>query len=288
MTPPAYRPTTPAEERAAIFSDVYFQLGWSRALPSSAIAILSPLVSHGPMTLEELEDWLRPEAGVERGWDAEAWEPLHEWTDDELRTQRESFQDTPFASDPEEPSDAASVMAEEQALRSAHVAELDAQSEALGVAAIRTLRDLLEFMVAGGLLTRQQSGSRTLLKLNAHAPIPGEVLPLSAERQKEEDELRWQRMHESSAQSIIRLFNPHGDRVDALRTSLQRLAGQLDLDVESVRGGVLNLISEGDFSASIDVERAEEHRVFELVADWTAFTASRFSLSVRRPGDEDD
>jgi len=134
-------------------------------------------------------------------------------------------------------------------------------------------------------VTRRRSGSGILLALNALAPLPGEVLSLSEQRQQEEDELRWRRLHEGTAQGIIRLFGPDDDQLEVLLTSLERVARQLEVDVESARAGVLNLIAEGDFAANVDV--AEGHRVFELAVDWEQFTKSRFGVRVHRLDDDE-
>jgi hypothetical protein len=44
------------------------------------------------------------------------------------------------------------------------------------------------------------------------------------------------------------------------------------------RAGALDLLGEGDFGATIDLERAEEHCVFELVVDWECFHQKRINL----------
>jgi len=58
--------------------------------------------------------------------------------------------------------------------------------------------------------------------------------------------------------------------------------------VESVRAGVLNLLNEGDFNTTINVEQAAPHQVFELVVDWELFAATRISLRLASGRDDDD
>ena len=269
-----------------MLSDVYFQLGWSRQLPPAALAIVSPLVTEGPLTSEELEEHLYPQAGAEQGWESPAWEPLHEWTDEELHTLRADFADTPFAAEDDEPDDAAGVMAEEARDRARRITEMASYSQALGVAEVQTVKDLLEFMVACGVVERRRAGNRTVLELNALAPLPAEVLPLPADEKREEDERRWQATHESTAQAIIRLFDPDQQQRDTLSTTLDQLATELSVDMESARAGVLNLLTLGDFTATIDIPRAEHHQAFDLIVDWDLFNQTRIGIRHGRPSDD--
>lgn len=41
---------------------------------------------------------------------------------------------------------------------------------------------------------------------------------------------------------------------------------------------MLNLLADGDFTATINVENATPHQVFELVVDWDRFYQNRISL----------
>ncbi|MDX6238455.1 MAG: hypothetical protein QOG10_3270 [Kribbellaceae bacterium] len=63
-----------------------------------------------------------------------------------------------------------------------------------------------------------------------------------------------------------------------MQTSLHRLSRMLDVDVESAREGVVNLLLDCDFTASIDITHAAEHQVFELQADWDQFHRSRITI----------
>jgi hypothetical protein len=65
-----------------------------------------------------------------------------------------------------------------------------------------------------------------------------------------------------------------------LRTSLQRLSRTLDIEVESAREGIASLLKVGDFTASIDIEPAAEHQMFELRVDRDRFYRS--GSTVRR------
>jgi hypothetical protein len=109
-------------------------------------------------------------------------------------------------------------------------------------------------------------------------PLPDERLPLSPQEAAEEDALRWERIHYDNAQSIIRLFVD--DDLDVLSTTLADLARRLELPVESVREAILVLLGEGDFAASVDVERIAARQPLELRVDWDRFADTRIGISV--------
>lgn len=265
--------------RANLFTTTWFRLGWSRHVPATGLAILQPLILHGPLSVDELGRHLIPSPQApDLGWESTAWEPLEVYTDESLQALRAEFEDTPFATGPDEPDTAEGVMAEEARLRQERVDEIDRWSSELGVEPVRTLRHLLEFLLAAGVLTTAGTGEAALIQLSETAPLPGEVLSLSDEDRRFDDEMRWQELHEPAAQALIDLFVPGETATTTLATSLQRLARQLDLTVESVRAGVLNLLNDGDFTASVDVERLVEHQVFELTVDWEKFRSSRITV----------
>lgn len=264
-----------------MFNEVYMRMGWLRVFPSAAVAILSPLATRGPMTAELLESELRPEMGSERGWASGAWEPLHEWTDGELEELSAQFPDDAETADRQ---DAQSVMAEEAAARRDRVKELDLYADAVAVSPVRTLGDLLRFMIACGVLVQNDGG---VIDLNPDARLPAEVLPLTPRRQADEDELRWRDLHESTSYRIIELFSPQDDRLDSLRVSLQTLAASASVDPESVRAAIGNLLGVGDFSTSVDVDRLEIDETFELSVDWDLFDTKRIGVRISLGGGDD-
>jgi hypothetical protein len=116
--------------------------------------------------------------------------------------------------------------------------------------------------------------------------LPDEILPLSDDRRNQEDMLRWETMYEPVAQRIINLFTPDEvDGPDSKRTSLQRLAYDLGVDVETVRAGLVTLLVTGDFTASHDPNVVTERQVFEIRVDWDLFGANRVSIGF--PADDD-
>jgi hypothetical protein len=74
-------------------------------------------------------------------------------------------------------------------------------------------------------------------------------------------------------------------RLDVKRTSLQRLARELDVDVETARAGLTTLLRGRDFTANRDPERTREHEVFEIAVDWERSAQSRISFQFADPPD---
>jgi hypothetical protein len=271
---------SPEEKRVLLFRDLCFGRGWMRYMPPASILIMGALANQDPLNKVDLGDWIR--AGCrdgERGWDAEAWDPVKVWTDEEWQQAREAEEQGPFAFGSDDPVDAAGANAVEIEDREQELARSDAYSQALGIAPVRTMADVLQYMIACGVVIERTDGEDVVYDLNPDVELPAEVLPLSEEDRAQEDSLRWQDVHEATAQSIIRLFGPDSeDRPERKRTSLARLARELDSDFESVRAGVLTLLGEGDFTTTIDVQDATPHKVFELVVDWERFATTRIHL----------
>jgi Family of unknown function (DUF6042) len=163
---------------------------------------------------------------------------------------------------------------------------MDAASAALEVAPVRTMADLLEFMVACTVLTRNGDGDIgvTRYALNPHAALPAEVLPLSNDQKAAEDALRWSHLYEPIAQQIIGLFKPgESGQVDVIRTSLQSLAERLGADTETARAGLGELLQEPDFTSNCNPERILDHQIFEVRVDWPTFRQTRLPMRLTGP-----
>ena len=268
--------------RSLWLEQVYTRGGWLRYLPSASVNVIGALLEE-PQSVEQIDAELRRSPFTAAGWQSEAWEPLEPWTDEQLAAQRAD----PDFGDETDDADAATVNAEDAAEREARIAEMDGFSQHVGVAPVRTLADLLDFMVACRILTRSGEGAGAVVDFAFDAPLPAESLPLSAPARQKADRLRWRSASEPAAGSIIGLFTPDAaDRPDRLRTSLQRLARQLDVDVETARAAALLLLEDGDFTATQDLERIAEHKVFELAADWERFDRERMSLRLTMPDEQ--
>jgi hypothetical protein len=109
-------------------------------------------------------------------------------------------------------------------------------SEALGVAPVRTMGGMLTFMLTAGVVVAIDDAGGERLTINPAASLPGEVLPLSDETREREDRIRWEGLHEPTAQRIIRQFRPDDeDSLTVVTTSMQRLSRQLGVDIEGAR-----------------------------------------------------
>lgn len=130
------------------------------------------------------------------------------WTDEEWQQARKAEEHGPFAFGPDDPADAAGANAVEIEDRERELARSDVYSQALGIAPVRTMADVLQYMIACGVVIERTKGEDVVYDLNPDGELPAEVLPLSDEDRAKEDSLRWQDVHEATAQSIIRLFDP--------------------------------------------------------------------------------
>lgn len=175
---------------------------------------------------------------------------------------------------------------EEAAEQRDQIGEIDRYAAGLGLKPVRTLGDVLDYMTACGLLVALPGADSNRYRLNPTPPLPGEVLNLDADVQAREDRFRWNDLHEPIAQQIIRLFtSPEAGHPTSKRTSLQRLARELMVDVETTRAGLTALLSSEDFTATRDPDTVTEHEVFEIHVDWDVFADTR--VSIRRAGPDE-
>jgi hypothetical protein len=251
------------EQRARIQRDV-FATGLSRHLPHAGAVLLAAVVSFPePPTLDELGKVLRRPSDPTGSWDGPAWEEPKPFTPEELADLRAEF---PHAD--EEPEDADTVNAQEVARFQEHRARVDRYAAHYGLPPIRTCRDLLRLLLAAGILHQVVEAGASRFRPAWPLPVAEDVFPIAAEERVREDELRWRDLHEGSAQRIIGLFRPDsGEAGDSLTSSLERLGRRLDLEPESIRQGILNLVGAGDFSVNVDIARVPPHKVFTLRVD---------------------
>ena len=258
---------------------VYIRSGWLRFLPTNALSVAEVLVDHERLTLGAIHVALTTHKDLEAGLAAPAWEPLRQYTDKELIDLAED--------DGKPPESAVEANADEAQHHEARIAEVDAAAESMGVQPVRTLFDALEYMVACNVVTRSIADGETWFALNPGAPLPTEVLPMTADEQAAEDSLRWRHLNEPHVQDIIGLFHPgDADPPTMRRTSLQKLARELRLDVETTRIALACLLQDPDFTASRNPETVLDHEVFEIRVDWETFNRTRFSVRFTMPGEE--
>ena len=266
---PGREPDGPGDGRYKYFyAHLHVVGGWMACLPLRAISIVMALAADGPLTADGLDArWsARDETPRGLGLAAAAWEPLEEFADAEWRRWTESFdaamrQHCPQLVPGGEWGTAGQGNEgawQEQADR---IARMDADSAALGVAPVRTMADLLEFMVACTVVTAAGEHNQTRYVLNPQALPPAEVLPRSGDGQPASDQACGWRQHELPAQDTIGLLTP-GDtgRADILRANLRALAHVLDLGTEANARSMLLYWLSFDWNPSIPVELADPHR----------------------------
>ncbi|MGH3854607.1 MAG: hypothetical protein ACRDR6_14140 [Pseudonocardiaceae bacterium] len=157
--------TSPAEKRVLLFQDLCFGRGWLRYMPPASILFMEALAFDGPLNKGDLGDSVR--AGCrdgERGWDAEAWDPVKVWTDEEWQQAREAEEHGPLAFGPDDPADAAGANAVEIEDRERELARNDLYSQALGIAPVRKMAGVLQYMIACGVGMETHRGRRRLLR----------------------------------------------------------------------------------------------------------------------------
>lgn len=242
--------------------------GWSRFLPPTGDDLVK-ILEGGPLTKAQIAPHLGED---DEGWAAPAWYEPEEFTDQELRELDEEFGGFDAQS-------AEEVNAEEAALHAGKVASVDGFAHGLGLGPLRTAEDVLGYLLATRLVVSEgEEGAPEQVRyaLNASAPAPGEVLAISEEERATEERIAWWRPHERAAQDILATFDSRiPGPTQSRKTTLERLGREIGVDAEAARGGVMCLLIDGDFTATIDVECAESHKVFELVVDWRVYATVR-------------
>jgi hypothetical protein len=271
------------EQRAKIQRDI-FDTGLTRHLPTiGTLLVVAVTTFEEPPTQDDLVDAITSPNNPSGSWDGPAWEEPKRYTAEELARLTAGF-----GPPDEEPEDPDVAYADDLATFHASQARIDGYAIHYGLPPVRTCQDVLELLVASGILHRVVEGGAVRFRPAWPLPLPQDVFPVTAEDRAEEDAYRWQSLHYRTGQKIIRLFGPETDQPkDTLTTSLERLGRRLGLDPDSVREGVLVLLGEGDFTANIDIARAPAHKVFTLQVDWDRFARSRIGIRFARPEDEE-
>jgi hypothetical protein len=135
-----------------------------------------------------------------------------------------------------------------------------------------------------GLVARVEKDGEVRWRPADHIPLPEDKLPLTADEKATADRRRWHDVHYAGSQQIVRLFVDKD--VETVQGSLAALAAELEMDSEDVRQAILVLLGEGDFSASVDIERALAATPFDLKVDWELFEKNRFGFRLPTPGED--
>lgn len=282
-------------EHEPIRVPVLYQLGWFRWLPHAALdfemilnqfseiarseLLATQNILHARRIGIDLDRGEDPETLVASLPEAPAWEPAAPPSDDDR--------------DPDDPDhDPVQAFEEDVAERAARVAEHDVLTTRMGLAPVRTAEQVLDLMVAVGLVQAEARGDEEVLRLAADPPLPTEALPMTPEEGAAEDRVRWQSRYARLSQAVLRQFLDEDGAIaqTSLPSSLDRLAAATASDPEDVRHAVLVLLDEGDFAAlrhgrPVDVERLESHQRFDLVLDPERFYADRLSIQLNSPVD---
>lgn len=267
---------TPPEDREYIKmpTEVMFGMGWTRFLPAASVMVFTAVGTFDTPTEEQFDQFMTT-ARDQAGLAGSAWEEPHTWTTEEL--DEHHIENPP---DPHGPVTVDEVNAQERREHEAEIARVDRYASALGVPPVRTIADLITFMAACRLLvTRTNDDGQLCYELNPAPPLPHEVLPLTGEESDFEDSMRWDWIHEPTAQEIISLFTPDAPAPpSSKRTSLERLARELGSDIETARAGLISLLQSAEFTATRDIETVTEFQVFDIRVDWEMFAINRITV----------
>jgi hypothetical protein len=266
----------PPEDREFIQmpTEVMFGMGWSRFLPPASVMVFAAIGTFDTPTDEQMARFMTV-TNDQSGLAASAWDEPREWTAEELDEHHAEYPPGPG-----EPTSLDEVNAQERSEHEARIAKFDRYASTLGVPPVRTMADMITFMVACRLLvTTTNDEGQLCYEINPTPPLPHEVLPLDTEERDAEDDMRWDWIHEPTAQKIISLFTPDApERPTSKRTSLQRLARELDSDTETARAGLVSLLQSSEFTATRAPETLTEFQVFDIHVDWEIFSANRITI----------
>ncbi len=224
--------------------------GWSRIRPTVTMLLLIGAAAEGaPFTREELRPFAATKSNPTGALTHSCWDTGDEPDEDELA-----------------------------ALPGA-IADATRYAAHYGLPPLETIDDLITLLVTAKVLYEIPDGSgRLRLHPASPLPLPSEVLPLSAEEEQVQRELRMRLIYSEDSFEIIALFEPEGRRIEEVTTSLQRLARAIDGDPHDARQAVQLLLGEGDFTATEDVTAVPPHKVFRLRCDWEKFDSSRITI----------
>lgn len=224
--------------------------GWSRIRPMATMILLIGTVMDGaPFTREELGPFVSTTDNPAGSLTHSCWDTGEDLDEDDL------------AALPDQ------------------IAEVTRYAAHYGLPPLETIDDVITLLVTAKVLHEipDESG-RLRLHPASPLPFPTDVLPLSAEEEQVQRELRMGLVYSEDSFEIVALFEPDGRRLEEVTTSLQRLARVIDGDPHDARQAVLLLLGEGDFTATEDVAAIPAHKVFRLRCDWEDFDRSRISV----------
>ncbi|MER8188222.1 DUF6042 family protein [Kitasatospora sp. NPDC094015] len=228
--------------------------GWSRIRPMVTMMLLiGAAMEDGPLTREELGPFVATKANPTGLLTHSCW-------------------DTGDDYDEEEAAEAAEALPGQIADGTRYAAQY-------GLPPLETINEVITLLVAAKVLHEiPDDAGVPRLHPASPLPFPTEVLPLGAEEEQIQRELRMSLIYSDDSFEIIALFEPDGRRLAEITTSLQRLAKAIDGDPHDARQAVLMLLDQGDFTATEGVAVIPPHKVFRLQCDWEKFDQSRITI----------
>lgn len=141
---------------------------------------------------------------------------------------------------------------------------------------IETLADCLDLLEKLRLIRATQDG---WVASEDVALLPEDVLALTEDERRQEDELRWDSVVAPAREVVIKIcalaFLRSGDA--AYRWSLDHLNEILGYDQLVLRDALLGLVDDGDFRSSADIATVSNSELFEFSVDWDRFHELRLS-----------
>lgn len=146
--------------------------GWSRQFPGLGyLLMMSVAIHHEPSSLADLQRVIGAPANRTSDWDASCWEEFEPMTAETLEALNAEYGEDDGRSVEE-------VNAESLAIHEEHIATVDRYAAHLGFGPVRTCRELLDVIVATGVIHRGEDG---LFRPTYPLSLPEDVLPVTPE-----------------------------------------------------------------------------------------------------------
>ncbi|MFJ5809065.1 DUF6042 family protein [Streptomyces sp. NPDC093093] len=225
--------------------------GWSRMRPFSFMfLLLGAGLAESGATREELTSALRSRENPEGDWAAACWEDAED-LDEEERTRRPKL-----------------------------IATADRYAAHHGRPPLRTHADVLDLLLAAGVVHEvpDAAGGAPRLFPQVPVPSPADVFPLDEEEAAVQRQMLSDSAYEGASQRVMQMFEPEGARHKEIVTSLDRLAPLIEGDPEDAREAVRLVTGNGDFTTTLDVSGLAPHKVFRIQCDWEQFDRTRLTF----------
>lgn len=147
-------------------------------------------------------------------------------------------------------------------------------SDAAGMPAVVTRRDLLALAEHYGLVRRDESGRVVIVD---PLPLVADTGHLSPEEVAKEDRLRWADEFEGLSQRVIGVFVE--EKLDEWRAPLSEIAETIEASVEDARQALALLGEAPDFTVTPDPETLGDSDEVAILVDWATFDRTRYSLA---------